>query len=55
MASIPINREVLIWAREQRGLSLESAAERLNMPVGDLLALEGGARPPTLGVLERIA
>jgi Zn-dependent peptidase ImmA (M78 family) len=55
MVSIPINREVLVWAREQRGLSPEAAAERLNMPVGDLLELEGGARPPTLGVLERIA
>jgi transcriptional regulator with XRE-family HTH domain len=55
MVSIPINREVLVWAREQRGLSPEDAAERLNMPVGDLLELEGGARPPTLGVLERIA
>jgi Zn-dependent peptidase ImmA (M78 family) len=55
MVSIPINREVLIWAREQRGLSPEGAAERLKMPVGDLLELEGGARPPTLGVLERIA
>lgn len=41
MVSIPINREVLVWAREQRGLSPEDAAERLNMPVGDLLELKG--------------
>jgi Zn-dependent peptidase ImmA (M78 family) len=55
MVAVPINKEVLVWARKQRGLSAEDAAKRLNMPVGDLLELEGGARPPTLGVLERIA
>jgi Zn-dependent peptidase ImmA (M78 family) len=55
MVAIPINREVLVWAREQRGLSTEDAAKRLDMSVGDLLELEGGARPPTLGILERIA
>ena len=55
MVAIPINPEVLVWARTQRGLSPEDAAGRLKMEVGELLELEGGARPPTLGVLERIA
>ena len=55
MVAIPINREVLVWAREQRGMSPEDAATRLNMTAGDLPELEGGTRLPTLGVLEQIA
>lgn len=55
MVAIPVVPSVLVWARKQRGISLDVASTRLNMPVSDLLEIEDGKRPVSLGMLERIA
>lgn len=55
MVDIPIVPKVLIWARKERGLSLEGAAARLRMHPGELTEIEGGLRQVSLGMLEHIA
>lgn len=42
MTSIPVKKEMLVWARELRGLTVEEAAEKLDLDVEKLLALEDG-------------
>jgi cytoskeletal protein RodZ len=41
---IPTSGEVLKWAREFRGLSLDEAAERLGLPIDELKAFEAGRK-----------
>lgn len=55
MVSIPVVPSVLQWAREERGLSVAEAAERLTWPQDTLVALESGEDLPTLGQLQRMA
>lgn len=55
MADIPVSGEVLTWAREYRGLSLEEAAERLDIAVTELEALETEKQQPTLTRFEKLA
>ena len=55
MVAIPVNSEVLVWAREERGLTLAEAAARLDVPEADVIALEFGKKAPTLGELERLS
>lgn len=55
MVDVPISKEVLIWAREFRGLELEEAADRLGFSVDELQAYEDGGRYPSLGKFEKIA
>ena len=55
MVAIPIVPGVLVWAREQRGLTRDAASVRLKMPVSDLIKIEDGKRAVSLGVLEHIA
>jgi transcriptional regulator with XRE-family HTH domain len=46
---------VLAWARAERGLTQEAAAERLGVPLEELQELESGARQPTVGELRNMA
>jgi Zn-dependent peptidase ImmA (M78 family)/transcriptional regulator with XRE-family HTH domain len=55
MAEIPVRGGVLIWAREYRGLSLEEASDRLDMPIDELIAYESEASQPTLTKFEKLA
>ena len=43
MANMPVQPDLLVWAREYRGLGLEEAAAMLSMSVEELRELEGGA------------
>jgi Zn-dependent peptidase ImmA (M78 family) len=45
--TVPANKDVLKWARLQRGLSVNEAAERLKISNADLLQIEAGVAPPT--------
>lgn len=57
MTNVPVNPEVLKWARLERGLGVDEAADRLGMSEEELLDLENEDNPsqPTLGVLRNIA
>jgi len=50
-----LNPDVLVWARERAGLTVEDAAVRLKKPTGTLLAWETGKRAPTFSQLEHLA
>jgi Zn-dependent peptidase ImmA (M78 family)/DNA-binding XRE family transcriptional regulator len=51
---VPVQGDVLKWAREFRDLSLDDAAERLGLPAATLEALEAGIRKPSLTLFEKI-
>ncbi len=51
MAEVPVNGKVLIWARQIRGLSLNDAADLLDLDPGELREYESGARKPLVGLL----
>jgi Zn-dependent peptidase ImmA (M78 family) len=51
MAEVPVNGRVLRWAREIRGLDIESAATLLSISVDELRAYESGAKRPLVGFL----
>lgn len=60
--SVRINPDILVWARETAGLSVEDAAERLSLTTSakstaaeKLLALEAGEKEPTKGQLAAAA
>lgn len=55
MSLIPVNNDVLVWAREFRALSQLEAAERLNISVEDLKAMEKGEKLPSLSTFEDMA
>src|ERR1700679_3895362 len=55
MAEVPVNGEVLVWARKIRGLSIEDAAVLLDVTVDDLRAYESGAQKPLVGFLRLVA
>lgn len=55
MVDVPANGKVLEWARNERHLSLEQAAELLKIDEADLRALETGARQPNIGTLRDMA
>jgi Zn-dependent peptidase ImmA (M78 family) len=52
---IPANGEVLRWAREQRGLSIEVAAKRLQISQDRLQAFESGIDSPSVAQLKTMA
>lgn len=52
---IPVNAEILTWARTSLGLSHEEAARRIGTKVEALLAWEAGTSTPTYPQLERLA
>lgn len=55
MTNVPVNPKVLIWARDERGYDIASAAARLGIPEEELIELENGARLPTVGELRNMA
>jgi Zn-dependent peptidase ImmA (M78 family)/DNA-binding XRE family transcriptional regulator len=55
MTEIPVSGQVLAWARNFRGLSLERAAERLGISTAELEEFESEVRKPTLTKFEKIA
>lgn len=55
MTNVPVNGQVLIWARTERGLTLPEAAGRLGISVAELAELEGEKRAPTVGELRTMA
>jgi Zn-dependent peptidase ImmA (M78 family) len=44
---IPIQHEVLVWARQRRGYDIETAAGKLDLKTDQLRALESGGSSPT--------
>ncbi|HXG56220.1 MAG TPA: XRE family transcriptional regulator [Vicinamibacterales bacterium] len=48
---VPVNPDVLKWARTLRGLSREDAADLLEIPLTELSAYESGAKLPLVGLL----
>jgi Zn-dependent peptidase ImmA (M78 family)/transcriptional regulator with XRE-family HTH domain len=55
MVDIPVNKDVLVWARKLRGLSEQEAAKRLKLTTDQLSAFENGAKLPSMGMLDRMA
>ena len=55
MTEVPINSDVLQWARDFRRLSEEEAAIKLGVTVEYLRALESGGETPSLTMFEKIA
>ena len=54
MTVMPVKPDLLIWAREYRGLQLEEAAERLGMTAAELRAFENG-KPIHLGNFNKLS
>jgi Zn-dependent peptidase ImmA (M78 family) len=55
MAEVPVNGRVLVWARKLRGLSVDTAAELLNVSPDELHLYESGNKKPLVGFLRLIA
>mgnify|MGYP006272163287 CR=1 FL=1 len=55
MVDVPVEPSVLVWARNERGLSPSEASERLNITESELSEIESGNRVVTLGLVERMA
>lgn len=55
--SIPalVNPSLLVWAREEAGYSLKTAAEKIRMPLEKLGSWESGEAKPTLRQAEKMA
>lgn len=51
----PVNPEVLKWARESCGYTLERASERLKIATSELDAIESGSIEPRLGLFTRMS
>jgi len=52
---LPINKDVLVWARTSIGLSIEDIAIKFNKPVNEIEEWEEGKTSPTFSQLERLA
>jgi Zn-dependent peptidase ImmA (M78 family)/transcriptional regulator with XRE-family HTH domain len=55
MVDVPVNKDVLSWARMERKLAPADAARLAKIPLNDLTAYEAGRKQPTLGVLRKLA
>lgn len=53
--SIPVNNDILRWARETSGFSIEEVARRLKKNISDIEDWEQGISSPTYHQLERLA
>jgi Zn-dependent peptidase ImmA (M78 family)/transcriptional regulator with XRE-family HTH domain len=53
--SFSVSPQVLVWAREQRGLDVSVAAKRLQIAEASLAAIEAGEKQPSLSLLRRMA
>lgn len=52
---LPVNSDVLIWARERCGLSVEEAATNLKVRTDSVIAWEEGKSTPTPAQVRRLA
>jgi Zn-dependent peptidase ImmA (M78 family) len=55
VATVPVNPDVLIWARTLRGLSPETAAQLLDITLAELRAYESGRKKPQVGFLRNMS
>lgn len=55
MTDIPVRPELIVWARNHRGLTQEAAAEKLSVSVEELAALEAGEKTPNLTFFKRLS
>ena len=53
--AVPINSELLVWARETAGYSVEDAAARLGIKPEKLDAIEHSAFQPSFSQLKKAA
>ena len=53
MTEIAVRKELLVWARKHRGLSVDEAAEKLSVTPEEVLALESGAAKLNLTMFRR--
>lgn len=53
--NLPINKEVLIWARTSIGLSIEEVAKKFKKDESEIKEWEEGINSPTFNQLERLA
>lgn len=50
-----INPEILVWARENSGLTKQQVARRLGIPLERLAQMENGSKLPFMGQLRKLA
>ena len=55
MTDVPIRPDLIVWAREHRGLTQEELAERLSVPIDDLAAIERGDKTPNLTFFKKLS
>lgn len=55
MTDVPIRPELIVWAREHRGLTQEELADKLTWPIEDLSAIENGEKTPNLTFFKRLS
>lgn len=48
MTDVPVKPELVVWAREHRGLNQEQLAEKLGYSLEDVIAIEGGQKTVNL-------
>ena len=55
MTDVPILPDLIVWAREHRGLTQEELADKLSWPLDDLVAIELGTKIPNLTFFKRLS
>lgn len=55
MPEVPVNGDVLKWARDVRGLDIEDAAKLLEVSTDELLEYETGGKKPLVGFLRKMS
>jgi transcriptional regulator with XRE-family HTH domain len=55
MTVMPVAPDLIIWAREFRGLELQEAAELLGITVAELEQLERGGKPLHLAMFRKLS
>jgi Zn-dependent peptidase ImmA (M78 family)/DNA-binding XRE family transcriptional regulator len=52
---VPVNKKILVWAREKAGFAVEDAAKYVDVSLEKFTAWESGSKLPTMSQLEKIA
>jgi len=55
VVDVPIKPDLIVWAREHRGLTQEELAEKLRLPLADLIALESGEKLANLTIFKSLS
>ncbi len=53
--TIPVNKEILVWARQSMGLTVDDVAKKLDKEKDVILSWESGLSTPTYPQLEKLA